>query len=203
MKLYYFKNAGSLAVRIIINELELACNYEAVKELRVKDKVLEGGGGFADISPKNQIPALALDDGRILTEIWVIMTYLAELKSEKRLLGEGFARYRVMEWLSFISTELHKNFIPIISPIVPVEAKPVFIKILISKLKYIEKELEGRDFLSPPVFTVADAYLFTILSWLKFIKIDIADFPNLAKYFDALKERPSIIKSFADEGIEL
>jgi glutathione S-transferase len=202
MKLYYFKNAGSLAVRIIINELELACNYEAVKELRVKDKVLESGGVFSDVSQKNQIPALALDDGRILTEIWVIMTYLAELKSEKRLLGEGFTRYRVMEWLSFISTELHKNFVPIISPIVPVEAKPVFMKILTSKLNYIEKELEGRDFLSPPTFTVADAYLFTILSWLKFIKIDIADFSNISRYFNALKERSSILKSFTDEGIE-
>jgi glutathione S-transferase len=202
MKLYYFKNAGSLAVRIVINELELACNYEALQNIQTKDKQLESGADFSSISPKNQVPALALADGRILTEVWVIMTYLAELKGEKRLLGDGFLRYRVMEWLSFVSTELHKNFVPIISPIIPVEAKPVFKKILLSKLKYIEKELDGKDFLVSPVFTIADAYLFTVLSWLRFIKIDLIDFPNLSRYFEGLKERPSIIKSLKEEGIE-
>jgi glutathione S-transferase len=199
MKLFYFKNACSLAVRIILNELEIPCKFVAIKHLQTKEKVLETGEVFLQISPKNQVPALLLENGRILTEVWVILTYLSDLKNATHLQGEE--KYKTMEWLSFISTELHKNFVPIISPIVPENTKPIFVKIFISKLKFAEEELKSVDFIAGKSFTLADAYLFTILSWLKFINVEINSFPNLARYFERMKSRPSIAKSLTDEGI--
>ena len=201
MKLFYYKGACSLAVRIIINELDIKCDFEPIKELQVKDKQTQTGEVFAQISPKNQIPVLILENGEILTECIAIMQYLADLKKDTKIIGEanGFGKYRVLEWLSFIATEVHKNFIPMIHPIVPLEAKPVFKRIFLSKIKYIEAELQGKDFLTQNHFTLADAYLFVILTWFRFIQVEMEDFPNIKKYFESLKERPSIAKSLKDE----
>jgi glutathione S-transferase len=201
MKLYYYKGACSLAVRIIINELNIQCSFESVKELQVKEKITESGRLFSEISHKNQIPALELADGRILTEVIAISFYLIDLKNDKFLVGEGFTKYRVLEWLSFIATEMHKNFIPNISPIVPEEAKPVFKRIFLSKLRYVEKELEGKEFITGANFTLADAYLFVVLSWLKYIKIELDEMPNIARYTAKLKARPSIEKSLKEESL--
>lgn len=203
MKLYYYKGACSLSVRIILNELELKCNFESITELQTKDKTTEGGTQFSKISPKNQIPVLELDDGRILTECSAIMLYLADLKNETNLtgLGDSLNKYRVLEWLNFISSELHKNFVPNISPIIPINAKPIFKKILLSKLKYIENELSGKDFITIGSFTLADAYLFTVLSWMHLIQINLEDFPSINKYFNNLKKRPSVSQSLTEEGL--
>jgi glutathione S-transferase len=205
MKLYYYKGACSLSVRIILNELEIKCSFESIKELQTKNKLTEGDIEFSQISPKNQIPVLELDDGRILTECSTIMLYLADLKNDKNLTGSGdnLNKYRVLEWLNFISTELHKNFVPIISPIVPINAKPILQKILLSKIKYIESELQGKDFITTANFTLADAYLFTVLSWFHLIQIPLEDLPNINKYFNNLKFRPSIANALKEEEIAL
>jgi glutathione S-transferase len=204
MKLYCYKNAGSFAVRIIINELGLHVNYEFIETLQTKDKKTESGEDFRKINPKNQIPALLLDDGRLLTEIIAILHYLSDLKQDDNLTqARNFNKYKVLEWLSFSSSELHKNFASIISPLVPLEAKEGFQRVLMSKLKFADKFLENKDFLVAGVFTLADAYFFTILSWLKFIKIELTGFPSIEIYYNKLKARPSIQKSQTEEGLEL
>lgn len=204
MKLYYYKNACSLAVRIIINELSLSVEYESLVELQVRDKKTQSGEDFYKINPKNQIPVLILEDGRILTECVVIMQYLAELRANETLTqSKSFNKYRVLEWLNYEASELHKNFVPIISPIVPLEAKGVFTKLFMSRLKFVNKSLEGRDFLVSDCFTIADAYMFVILSWLRLISVNTSEFGNLERYLDNLKTRASIAKSLTEEGIVL
>lgn len=197
MKLYYFKNACSFAVRIIANKLELPLEYEAIKELQVKNKITEGGVLFSDISSKNQVPVLKLDTGEILTEVSAILIYMWELKEDLK----KPAKYRVLEWLSFCGSELHKNFVPIISPIIPAEAKPIFTKLFISKLRFVDAYLKDKKFLVEGEFSIADAYLFTILSWLSFVKINIEDFPEIARYFKELSLLSFIQKSLNQEHI--
>lgn len=199
MKLYYFKNACSLACRIVANYLEIPLEYETIKELQTKNKITETGLDFITISSKNQIPVLTLEDGKILTEVSAILLYLWE--SKKSL--QSHSKYNIFEWLSFCSSELHKNFVPIISPIIPENAKPIFIKIFLSKLKFVNTFLEGKNFLVEEEFSIADAYLFVIISWLLLIKIDVNQFPAVSRYFKNLAQLSFIKKSLEDEKIIL
>lgn len=201
MKLYFFKRAGSFAVRIIAHEAGIKLEYESLMELQTVQKKTVNVENFSSISPKNQVPVLVLENGEILTEVMAILIYLAELKNRDDLVQKGsFNKYRVLEWLSYCASELHKNFVPIINPIIPADAKEVYKKIFGSKLKFVERYLEGREFLVSNVFTVADAYLFTILSWLKLIGIEMENLPNIKVYVEKLKLRPSIIASFQSEA---
>ena len=199
MKLYYFKNACSLAVRIVANALEIPLEYEAITQLQVKEKTTESGVLLSTISPKNQVPVLVLEGGEILTEVSAILIYLWEMK--KTL--ESPQKYRVLEWLSFCTSELHKNFVPIISPIIPAEAKPVFTKLFLHKLKYVESYLKNRNYLVGDEFSPADSYLFTILSWLFIIKIPMSDFPEIDRFFQGLTRLPFVAKSLTEENIKI
>ena len=199
MKLYYFKNACSFAVRTLANALEIPLEYEAIKQLQVKDKITESGVLLSTISPKNQVPILVLDSGEILTEVSAILIYLWEMKKDLK----SPEKYRILEWLSFCSSELHKNFVPIISPIIPAEVKPIFTKLFLHKLKYVESYLKDRNYLVGGEFSPADSYLFTILSWLFIIKIPLSDFPETDRVFKDLARLPFVAKSLMDENIKI
>ncbi len=200
MKLYYANGTCSLAVRIIINEIGLNSEFEAVD---LKTKKTASGQDFFQINPKGSVPVIVTDDNEILTENSVIQQYLADTHHATQLLPAlgNFKRYRILEWLNYISTELHKGCGPLFSPGIPLELKnDIFKPALKNKLSYVEKNLKNQ-FLLGEHFTLADAYLFVILSWLPHFKIDLNEWPQLSRYFTELQQRPTIKKSLTEEGI--
>lgn len=201
MKLYYSKGACSLAVRITIHEIGLDCEYEAVD---LKTKKTEKDGDYLKINPKGAVPALVLDSKDVLTENCVIQQYLADQFNATQLLPpiEDFKRYRVLEWLNFISTDIHKTFGPLFNPDMPQEIKNTFfIPLVKKKLTFAESYLGNNAFLLGDAFTLADSYLFVMLFWLGKFKLNIQEWPKLADYFERLKKRPSIEKSLAEEKL--
>lgn len=201
MKLYYSPGACSLAVHIIIQELGLSCELEVVN---LKSKETSSGKDFWKINPKGQVPVLVLDNQEVLTENLAILQYLAEKTDAVLLLppvGE-FKRYRVLEWLVFVSTELHKGFGPFFNPRVPHDAREdVFKPLLKKKFQWVEDSLKEKDYLLGEMFTLPDAYLFVMLTWFPAVKISLSDFPRLSAYYARLKQRESIQKALKEEGI--
>ncbi|EKD69930.1 MAG: hypothetical protein ACD_46C00695G0005 [uncultured bacterium] len=202
MKLYYSKGAGSLADRIIINELNLPCEYESV-DLRAKKT--ETGNDFLKINIKGAVPTLIMDNGEVLTENAVILQHLADMANATHLLPPvgNVNRYRVLEWVSYISTELHKGCSPLFNPTIPQEVKEtIFIPALKVKLAYLNQHLDQKKYLLGEDFTLPDAYLFVILSWLKkYFHFNLSDWPQIGNYFSFLQNRASIKKSLEQEGI--
>jgi glutathione S-transferase len=202
MKLYYSKGACSLAIRIILHELNITCEFESVN---LQNKQTDSQENFLTINPKGSVPVLVLDNKQILTENAVIQQYLAETFHGTSLLPEksDFNHYRVLEWLNFVSTDLHKSFSPFFNPKVPDDLKDtIFIPIIVNKLNYVEKHLDSHDYLMGDSFTLPDSYLFVIARWaLHFKMISLENNPSLMRYFNHLKERPSIQQALKEEGL--
>jgi glutathione S-transferase len=203
MKLYYSRGACSLAVRIVLHELQLKCEYEGVD---LKTHKTETGADFYQINPKGAVPVLVLDDKQILTENSVIQQYLAEKQGNTALFppSSDFKHYRVLEWLNFISTDIHKGYGPLFNPKVPQEIKDtVFIPILKNKLKIMDSHINQNKFIMGDTFTLPDAYMFVMLLWLRNFKIELEVCPNLKRYFAELKTRKSIQDALEEEKIKL
>lgn len=203
MKLYYAKGACSLAARVIIHELNIPCEFEAVN---LQTKKTATGADFLTINPKGVVPVLLLDDGQFLTENAAIQQYLADEHNAIKLLPatSNFRRYRVLEWLTFVSTDLHKGCGPLFNPKLPQQIKDeIFIPILKNKITLVDQHLSRNKYLLDEQFTLADAYLFVILSWLPHFHIELANWPNIVRYFNELKSRPSIQKSLQEEGLQI
>lgn len=201
MKLYYSRGACSLVVRIIINEIGLACEYEAVD---LKTKQTEHGANFLLTNAKGAVPTLEIEQGKILTENAVILQYLADTNGSNQLLPAigDFKRYRVLEWINYVSTELHKTAGAMFSPAIPQDIKEsVYIPLIKTKLAYVNGQLEGKQYLAGDHFTLPDAYCFVILMWVKHFNISLADYPNLQAYFTRIGNHPSVQKSLTQEGI--
>lgn len=199
MKLYYSKGACSLAVRIVIHELNIPCQFESV-DLRAKKT--EAGEDFYKINPKGAVPTLALDNHEILTENAVMQQYLADTHNAHHLLPPlgDFKRYRVLEWLNFITTELHKGFGSLFNPNIPAQIKEdIFIPILKGKLERVEQHLQNNKFLFGDHFTLPDAYLTVILIWCGKFKIELS--ANLKRYLAELKTRKAVHQSLEEEGL--
>lgn len=200
MKLYYTKGACSLACRILINELGLKSEFESVD---LKNKKTETGEDYLKINPKGAVPALMLDNGEVLTENAVVQEYLADKNNATQVLPpiSDFKRYRVKEWLNYITTELHKSFGQLFNAEMPQEIKDkILIPYLKKKFDYVDKNLNNKEFLMGDHYTLPDGYLFVMLFWLSKFKIDVAQWPNLSRYYNNLKKRPSIQKSLQEEG---
>jgi glutathione S-transferase len=200
MKLYYSKGACSLAVRVIINEIGLDCEYEAVN---IKTKKTASGEDFLKINPKGYVPVLAITPDRILTENIAIQLYLADTHPKVGLLPAlgDFDRYRVVEWLTYISTEIHKNFGPLFNETIDQSLKTnLFLPMLQKKFKFLDHCLENKKFFVNDRFTLPDAYFFVMLTWANhFFSNGLKDYPQLTRYFTALKTRPSIERSLQQE----
>lgn len=181
MKLYYSPGACSLSPHIAL--LEAGLPYELVK-VDIRAKKLENGEDYLKLNPKGQVPALGLDSGEIVTEGPVIVQMIADQASAKALApAHGSAeRYKLLEWLNFLTSEVHKSFGPMFAPTLNDEAKAFFKDRVMGKLKYIDSQLAGRDYLMGKQFTVADGYLFTMLTWGDRMKFDLSAMPNLAAY---------------------
>jgi len=191
MKLYLTPHACSLAVDIVARELDIPLALEWVD---VRAKKLRDGSDYYKVNPKGQVPTLQLDDGAFLTEGPVIVQYLADGKPGNALLPApgAMARYRVLEWLNFVGTELHKGFTPLFRPTTPQEYHEIARQNLATRFKWLDDVLASQPFLTGATFSVADAYCYTILMWSKLHDIDLAPWPNLAAYVARVAARPSV-----------
>ena len=198
MKLYYATGACSLAPHIALEEIGL--RYEAVP-VDLKAKTVRGGD-YRKINPKGAVPALELDSGEILTENAVVLQYIADQRPEAGLLPKGgLERYRALEWLNFIATELHKGFGPLWKPTTPDAYKAIVIENLGKRFDYIAPILARQPFIAGDAFTIADAYLFTILNWTNVLKVDLARWPSLTQYLDRIAARSGVRKALQEEHL--
>jgi len=200
MKLYYAPGACSLSPHIAL--LEAGLPYDLVK-VDLRAKKLENGDDYLKINPKGQVPALALDSGELVTEGPVIVQMIADKAAGKHLAParDSAERYKLQEWLNFITAELHKNFSPLFSPVLSDDTKAFFKDRLMAKFKYIDSQLTGRDYLLGKQFTVADGYLFTMLSWADRLKLDLSGLPNLMAYKARIGARPKVQEALSKEGL--
>jgi glutathione S-transferase len=200
MKLYYSPGACSLSPHIAL--LEAGLPYDLVK-VDLKAKQLENGDDYLKVNPKGQVPALGLDSGELVTEGPVIVQMIADKAAAKNLAParDSAERYRLQEWLNFITTEVHKNFGPLFSPVLADDAKAFFKDRVMGKFKYIDSQLPGRDYLMGKQFTVADGYLFTMLCWADRMKFDLSALPNLVAYKNRVGARPKVQEALTKEGL--
>ena len=200
MKLFIKPGACSLSPHIVLEELGLPYETEVVDLAR---KTTASGLDFLAINPKGYVPALLLDGGELLTEGPAIVQYLADLAPEKRLApaNGSAARYQLQSWLTFIGTELHKSFSPFFNPKAPQEWKDIARANLERRLAYTAQQLENQDYLLGSDFSVADAYLFTVLGWAKFIKLDLGAWPALVAYQARVAARPAVQAALKAEGL--
>jgi glutathione S-transferase len=200
MKLYYFTGACSLSPHIVALEAGLPVTMIKIDS---KTKKIEGGADFLAINSKGTVPALQLDDGRVLTEGPAIVQYLADLRPESGLAPRAgtFERYQLMEILNYITSEVHKTFTPLFNPASPADAKETALASLGKKFDWLSGFLGKKPFLLGNTFTVADAYLFTVLNWTGHVKIDLAKWPILADYKARVAKRPKVIEAMKAEGL--
>ena len=199
MKLYHTPGACSLAPHILLEESGL--DFDTVM-VDLRAKKLADGGDYLAINPKGSVPALDVGDGEILTENAIILQYIADRSGRDDLLPrEGLARYRVLEWLGYISTELHKGFGPLWNPSTPDEVKASTRELLGKKFDYVQGRLTG-DYLTGDRFTPADAYLFTVLRWTDVHGIDLSRWPGLVAYRRRVGERAAAARALEAEGIQ-
>jgi glutathione S-transferase len=200
MKLYYSPGACSLSPHIAL--LEAGLPYDLVK-VDLRAKKLENGDDYLKVNPKGQVPALALDNGEVVTEGPVIVQMIADKASAKNLAParDSAERYKLQEWLNFITAELHKNFGPMFSPVLADEAKAFFKDRVMGKFKYVESQLAARDYVMGKQFTVADGYLFTMLAWADRLKFDLSAMPNLLAYKARVGARPKVQEALTKEGL--
>jgi glutathione S-transferase len=200
MKLYYSPGACSLSPHIAL--LEAGLPYDLVK-VDLKAKKLENGDDYLRVNPKGQVPALALDNGELVTEGPVIVQMIADKAAAKNLAParDSAERYKLQEWLNYITGELHKNFGPMFSPVLADDAKAFFKDRVMGKFRYLDGVLAGRDYLMGKQFTVADGYLFTMLSWAERMKFDLSAMPNLLAYKARVGARPMVQQALTKEGL--
>lgn len=201
MKLFYSKGACSLVVRIVINEIGMKAEFESVD---LKSKKTETGQDYLTINQKGAVPVVMLDNGQILSENAVILQYLADSSHATGLLPEvgNFERYRVLEWLNYTATEMHKSFGPLFNPDIPQQLKnDVIITLIKKKVAFVDQHLENNKYLLGDKFTLPDAYMFVILSWTRIFKINLKEWSHVSRYVSELEQRKSIQQSLRDEGL--
>jgi len=199
MRLYFSPGACSLSPHIVARELGLELGLEKVD---FRTKKTRDGQDFLAINPKGYVPALELDDGQLLTEGTAIVQYLADQKPSTLIPANGtLARYRVQEMLGYINSELHKTYSPLFNPTTTPEVRAEREAYLRQRYAVIEQRLGEHPYLFGDDFTVADAYLFTVTSWAKSLKLDFADLPNLLAFQARVAARPAVQAAMKAEGL--
>jgi glutathione S-transferase len=200
MKLYYSPGACSLSPHIAL--LEAGLPYDLVK-VDLRAKRLENGDDFLKVNPKGQVPVLGLENGELVTEGPVVVQLIADRAAAKNLAParDSSERYKFLEWLNFITSELHKNFSPLFQPAIPDDVKTFFKDRLLAKFKYIDGQLAGRDHLMGKHFTVADGYLFVMLTWADRLKLDLSGLSHLQAYRARIAARPKVQEALTKEGL--
>ena len=198
MKLYHSPGACSQAAHILLHETQLPHESEAVD---IRAKKTADGGDYLAINPKGAVPALVIGD-EVLTENGAILQYIGDKAGIETLLpGAGMERYRVIEWLAYLGSDVHKSFGPLFNPAISDENRQAAKDMVGKKLDFLEASLEGRDYLTGRSMTVADPYLFAMLGWTGHLGIDLARWPRLVAYRKRMEERPSVQTVMRAEGL--
>jgi glutathione S-transferase len=200
MKLYYAPGACSMAPHIVLREAGYKFELDKVD---IPNKKTSDGGDYWQINPKGYVPALKLDDGQVLTEVQVICQYLADQKPDAGLAPKlgTMDRYHEMEWLNFAATEVHKQLSPLFNPKMTPEMKEVQMGYIERRFNALEKMLAGRQYAMGDKFSIADAYLFTVLNWTNLHKIDVARWPSIKALMDRVRNRPKVQETLKAEGL--
>lgn len=202
MKLYYSPAACSLAPHIVLREAGLAFNLEQVDTARHQTA---GDADYYAINPKGMVPVLELADGTRLTEGPVIAQYIADQAGATTLMPEAgsMQRYRVMEWQNYVTSELHKSFTPLFHNDVDAAAKAALASVLRKKLEWLNDQLAHGHYLTGEAFTAADAYLFVVLGWAKFVSLNMNDLIHLQGYMQRVQARPAVREAMQAEGLRV
>jgi glutathione S-transferase len=200
MKLYYYSGACSLASNIALHEAGLP--FELVKVDRRTHKAADGLD-YSEVNGKGYVPALTLDNGEVLTENVAVLQYIADRNPASKLAppAGSMERYRLVEWLAFISSEIHKNFSPLFRDDAPEDTKQYVRKVLNIRLDYLSRAMGNRPFLMGEQFTVADAYLFTVLGWSRHLNFDLGKWPQLQRYVERVGARPQVTEALNAERL--
>ncbi|MBJ7263499.1 MAG: glutathione transferase GstA [Burkholderiaceae bacterium] len=200
MKLYYSPGACSLVPHIVVREA--AARIDLLK-VDLEQHRTEAGEDFYAITPKGQVPLLVLDDGSTLSEGAIIAQYIADRANATQLApaAGSMARYRVMEWQNYIASELHKSFAPMFTPGVTDEARAAALINLRKKFEWVDRQLDGRDYLTGAAFTVADAYLFVVANWTKEVGPALDGLVNLQAFMERAMARPAVQAALKAEGL--
>ena len=200
MKLYYSPGACSMAPHIVLREAGFKFDIEKVD---IPNKKTAGGDDFWKINPKGYVPALKLDDGEVLTEVGVICQYLADQKPESGLAPKfgTMERYHLMETLNFTASEIHKQIGALFNPKMTAEMKEVQLGVIERRFNALEKLLAGKKYAMGDKFSVADAYLYTVLNWTGMHKIDLGKWPNIKAFMGTVGARPAVQETLKAEGL--
>jgi glutathione S-transferase len=200
LKLYFAPGACSLSPHIVLREAQIPFELERVSQSK---KRTASGADFWSVNPKGYVPTLQLDDGQILTEGPAIVQYLADQKPAAGLAPANgtMERYRLQEWLNFISTELHKQYSPLFNPKAPEETKAAQRDYLVKRIGFVAERLAGKPYLLGERFSVADAYLFTVLSWSPLVGFDLSRWPTIVEYLERVGARPAVQAALEAEGL--
>ncbi|MBV8307889.1 MAG: glutathione transferase GstA [Gammaproteobacteria bacterium] len=201
MKLYYFSGACSLASNISLREAGL--EFELVRLDRRTRKTADGLD-FHEVNPKGYVPALRLDSGEVLTENVAVLQYIADRNPAAKLAPPAgtMERYHLIEWLGFISSEIHKNFSPLFREDAHEEVKQYARRNLTGRLDYLNRAMGEGPYLMGETFTVADAYLYTVLGWARFVKVDLAQWLQLQRYVERVGGRPHVVEALKSEHLQ-
>ncbi|PJG59164.1 glutathione transferase GstA [Aeromonas cavernicola] len=201
MKLYYSPGACSLSTHIAL--LEAGMTAELVQVDVRGHKLVKDGSDFYAITPLGYVPILELDDGTRLSEGVAIVQYIADQVPEKNLAPANgtLARYQLQSWLNFITTELHKGFGPLFKPTTPEVYKPVATEALLNRLAFMDAHLAKQQYVASNEFSVADAYLFTVLGWAPHVGIDLSPFAHLQAFQGRVAARPAVQAALKAEGL--
>jgi glutathione S-transferase len=199
MKLYYAPGACSQAAHILLHETRLPHTSEAVN---LRHKTRADGSDYFAVNPKGAVPALELDGGEVLTENGAVLQYIGDQVKDGVLLPtSGLPRYRVIEWVSHLGSDVHKSFSPLFNPASSDEMKTAAREMVAKRLDYVERQLEGRDYLAGDSMTVADPYLFAMLGWTGNVGLDLARWPNLSAFRQRMMKRESVQTVLKAEGL--
>lgn len=199
MKLYYTQGACSLSPHIVLREAEL--KFDLIKVERSKQT--SDGRDFLLINPKGYVPVLELDNGEYLTEGPAIVQYIADRAPQKQLAPENgsLPRYRLQEWLNFITSELHKSYGPLFYPTTPDAYKPIVLEKLAKRYEFVDTSLAGKSYLLGNTFSVADAYLFTVTNWAGHVGLDLSKLTHVGAFQDRVRARPAVQAALKAEGL--
>jgi glutathione S-transferase len=201
MKLYYMAGACSLASHICL--YEAGVRFEATR-LDRKNRTFSDGEAIEKVNSKGYVPVLKLDNGQLLTENVAVLLYISDLNPAAKLAppaGTSLERYRFIEWLAFINSEVHKGFGPLFHAEASDDLKKYAFANLNKRIGWLNTNLGSRKFLAAENFTAADAYLFTVLGWAGYVKLDLGQWPNIKRYHGEIATRPSVVSALKAEGL--
>lgn len=200
MKLYYARGACSLTPHIVLREAGLPFTLARVD---TGTHTTESGADYYAINPKGYVPLLELDSGELLSEGPVICQYVCDLAQRIDLMPAAgtLARYRVMEWQGYINSEIHKGYGPLFDPGLDATVKAKFAAALRKKYEWLDAQLAGKDYLTGTTFTAADAYLYNVTRWARYVKLDLSDLASVQAFFEKTAARPAVHDAAKAEGI--